>query len=172
MRPDRVRTHPGDSPQTRKVVQIYLGGPYFMKKFLCWLVVLAVFLPHLAAAQSVEAYVNQGIENSQNGRYDQALKDFNQALKLKPRDPTLLTYRGVVYYAKGQYEKAMQDYNQALAIDPKFGRAYYQRGMIYENQEKYAQAVAEMKKAKSSGWHVDPVWLEILETKAAAKKKQ
>ena len=43
--------------------------------------------------------------------------------------------------------------------------------MIYENQENYTQAIAEMKKAKSLGWFVDPVWLEILENKAAAKKK-
>jgi tetratricopeptide (TPR) repeat protein len=142
-----------------------------VKKLRCLAVVLVFFLPHLAAAQDIQAYVDRGIENSQKGRYDQALKDFNAALKLKPRDPTLITYRGVVYYAKGQYDLAMKDFNQALEIDPNFGRAYYQRGMIYENQEKYAQAVAEMKQAKSRGWHVDPVWLEILEQKAAAQKK-
>jgi tetratricopeptide (TPR) repeat protein len=142
-----------------------------MKKFLCLAVALACFLPNLAAAQNVQAYIDKGITNSQKGNYDQAIKDFNQALQLKPTDPALLTYRGVVYYAKGNYDQAMKDFNQALEIDPKFGRAYYQRGMIYENQEKYAQAVAEMKQAKSVGWHVDPLWLEILENKAAAQKK-
>lgn len=142
-----------------------------MKKLLCLALALAFFLPHLAGAQNVQAYIDQGIENSQKGNYDQAIKDFNQALKLKPRDPTLITYRGVVYYAKGQTDMATKDFNQALEIDPKFGRAHYQLGMIYENQEKYAQAVTEMKKAKSLGWFVDPVWLEILENKAAAKKK-
>jgi tetratricopeptide (TPR) repeat protein len=138
---------------------------------LCLITALTFLLPHLAAAQNVKTHIDQGIENSQKGKYDQALQDFNQALKLKPRDPALLTYRGVVYYAKGQSDQAMKDFNQALEIDPKFGRAYYQRGMIYENQEKYALAVAEMKKAKSLGWNVDPVWLEILENKAAAQKK-
>ena len=141
-----------------------------MRKLL-YLVAAVVFsLPSLAAAQDVQAYVDRGIENSQKGRYDQALKDFNAALQLKPRDPTLITYRGVVYYAKGQTDLAMKDFNQALEIDPKFGRAHYQIGMIYENQEKYAQAIAEMKKAKTLGWFVDPVWLEILENKAAQKK--
>jgi tetratricopeptide (TPR) repeat protein len=142
-----------------------------MKKLLCLGFALALLLPNLAVAQSVQAYIDQGIENSQKGKYDQAIKDFNAALKLKPRDPALFTYRGVVYYAKGQYDQAMKDFNQALEIDPKFGRAYYQRGMVYENQEKYAQAVAEMKQAKSVGWFVDPLWLEILENKAAAQKK-
>jgi tetratricopeptide (TPR) repeat protein len=142
-----------------------------MRRLLFLITALTFLLPPLAAAQNVKTHIDQGIENSQKGKYDQAIQDFNQALKLKPRDPALLTYRGVVYYAKGQSDQAMKDFNQALEIDPKFGRAYYQRGMIYENQEKYALAVAEMKKAKSAGWHVDPVWLEILENKAAAQKK-
>lgn len=142
-----------------------------MKKLLCLVMAWLFFFPNLAAAQTVQTYVDQGIENSQKGRYDQALKDFNEALKLKPKDPALLTYRGVVYYAKGQRDLALKDFHQALEMNPKFGRAHYQIGMIYENQEKYAQAVDEMKKAKSLGWFVDPVWLEILENKAAAQKK-
>jgi tetratricopeptide (TPR) repeat protein len=142
-----------------------------MRRLLCLITALTFLLPHLAAAQNVKTHIDRGIENSQKGKYDQAIQDFNQALKAKPNDATILTYRGVVYYAKGQPDQAMKDFNQALAVDPKFGRAYYQRGMIYENQEKYALAVAEMKKAKSAGWHVDPVWLEILENKAAAQKK-
>jgi len=143
-----------------------------MNKLLCLVMALVCCLPGLAGAQNVQAYIEKGIENSQQGRYDQALQDFNAALKLKPQDPALLTYRGIVPYAKGQYDLAMKDYNQALEIDPKFGRAYYQRGMIYENQEKYALAVAEMKKAKSVGHFVDSVWLEILENKAAAQQKK
>jgi len=123
----------------------------------------------LAAAQDVKTYVDRGMENCQSGRYDQALKDFNDALKLKPKDPTLITYRGVVYYAKGQNDLAMKEFNQALEIDPKFGKAYYQRGMIFENQQKYSQAVEELKKAKSLGYYIDPVFIEGLEKKAQKK---
>jgi tetratricopeptide (TPR) repeat protein len=142
-----------------------------VRKLLCLAVGLIFFFPNLALAQNVQAHIEKGIENSQKGRYDQALKDFNEALKLKPRDPALFTYRGVVYYAKGQTDLALKDFNRALEIDPNFGRAHYQIGMIFENQEKYTQAVAEMKKAKGLGWFVDPVWLEILENKAATQKK-
>ncbi len=122
-----------------------------------------------AAAQDVKPYVDRGMENCQNGRYDQALKDFNDALKLKPKDPALITYRGVVYYAKGQNDLAMKDFNQAIEIDPKFGKAYYQRGMIYENQQKYSQAAQELKKAKSLGYYIDPVFIESVEKKAQKK---
>lgn len=144
-----------------------------MKRILTGITVISLallFTAGPAAAQNVQTYVDQGMENSQAGRYDQALKDFNEALKLKPNDAMLITYRGVVYYAKGQTDLAMKDFNRAIEIDPKFGKAYYQRGMIYENQEKYALAVPELKKAKSLGYAVDPVFIETLEKKATAKK--
>ena len=130
---------------------------------------LLALLAGPALAQDVKAMVDRGMENCQSGRYDQALKDFNDALKLKPKDPTLITYRGVVYYAKGQNDLAMKEFNQALEIDPKFGKAYYQRGMIFENQQKYSQAVEELKKAKSLGYYIDPVFIESVERKAQKK---
>jgi len=144
-----------------------------VKRFVRSICVISIVLwltGGLALAQNVQTLVERGMENSQAGRYDQAIKDFNEALKLKPNDALLITYRGVVYYAKKQYDLAMKDFNRAIEIDPKCGKAYYQRGMIYENQEKFAQAVPELKKAKSLGYGVDPVFIESLEKKAAAKK--
>jgi tetratricopeptide (TPR) repeat protein len=123
-----------------------------------------------ALAQNVNSLVNQGIQNSQAGHYDQALQDFNKALQSKPNDPLLITYRGIVYYAKGQNAQALQDFNKALAINPKFARAYYQRGMVYNAQEKYGRAATDLKKAKSLGHHVDPFFIETIEKKAAEKK--
>jgi tetratricopeptide (TPR) repeat protein len=146
-----------------------------VKRMLTCLTIIAMallFAAGPAAAQDVKAFVERGVENSQAGRYDQALKDFNDALKLKPNDALLITYRGVVYYAKGQNDLAMKDFNRAIEIDPKAGKAYYQRGMIYENQEKYALAVPELKKAKSLGYGVDPVFIETLEKKATQPPKK
>ena len=102
------------------------------------------------------------MQEQPGGRYDQALKDFDQALKFKPNDPALITYRGTVYYAKGNNDQAMQLCDQAIKLNPNFGRAYYQRGMIYENQEKYDQAVADLKKAKSLGYGIDPDFIELM----------
>jgi tetratricopeptide (TPR) repeat protein len=124
-----------------------------------------------ATAEKAKSPVERGIENSQRGRYDQAIQDFNEALRSKPNDPLLITYRGVVYYAKGQNDRALQDFNKALAINPNFGKAHYQKGMIYYHQEKFGQAAAELRKAKSLGYSVDPVFIENIAKQAAAKKK-
>jgi tetratricopeptide (TPR) repeat protein len=129
-----------------------------------------LLLPGWSAAQNVQGYVDQGMQASQAGRYDQALQAFDQALKLKPNDPALITYKATVYYAKGNNPQALQLCEQVIKLNPNFGRAYYQRGMIYEKQEKYDQALADLQKAKSLGYGIDPDFIELMKKKAADKK--
>jgi len=129
-----------------------------------------LLLPGLSAAQDVQSYIDQGIQHSQSGRYDQSLQAFDQALKLKPNDPALITFKGIVYYARGQNDQAMKEFEAAIKLNPNFGRAYYQRGMIYQSQEKYQPAVEDIQKAKNLGYGVDPDFIELLKRKAAAQK--
>jgi tetratricopeptide (TPR) repeat protein len=129
-----------------------------------------LLLPGLSAAQDVQSYIDQGIKHSQSGRYDQALQAFDQALKLKPNDPALITFKGIVYYAKGQNDKAMKEFEAAIKLNPSFGRAYYQRGMIYLNQDKFHPALADIQKARNLGYGVDPDFIEMIKRKAATQK--
>jgi tetratricopeptide (TPR) repeat protein len=129
-----------------------------------------LLLPGLSPAQDVQSSIAQGIQHSQASRYDQALQAFDQALKLQPNDPALITYKGIVYYAQGQNGRAMKEFEAALKLNPSFGRAYYQRGMIYEKQEKYDQALADLKKAKSLGYGIDSDFIALMERKASEKK--
>jgi tetratricopeptide (TPR) repeat protein len=129
-----------------------------------------LLLPGLSPAQDVQSLIDQGIQHSQSGRYDQALQAFDQAMKLKPNDPALITYKGIVYYAKGQNDKAMKEFETAIKLNPSFGRAYYQRGMIYLNQEKFHQALQDIQKAKNLGYGVDPDFIEMIKRKEVKQK--
>ena len=132
--------------------------------------VLLLLLPGASAAQDVQSLIDQGMQASQAGRYDQALQAFDQALKLKPNDPALISYKATVYYAKGNNPQALQLCEQIIKQNPNFGRAYYQRAMILEKQEKYDQAVADLQKAKSLGYGIDPDFIDLMKKKAAEKK--
>lgn len=137
--------------------------------FLAFALLILLLLPCVCAAQNVQSYIDQGIRNSQAGQYDQALQAFDQALKLKPNDPALITYKGIVYYAKGNNAKAMELFEEAIKLNPSFARAYYQRGMVYQSQEKYTQAIPDLEKAKSLGYGVDPDFIALMKRKAAEK---
>jgi Flp pilus assembly protein TadD len=136
--------------------------------FLAVSIMLA--LPGIIAAKDVKTYVDQGVANLENGKFDQALQDFNEALKLKPGDAALYDYRGVAYRVKGLDAQAMQDFNRAIELDPKYARAYRNRAMVYFDQSDYDKSVADQEKAQSLGYKVDPDFLKLTKRKAAEKR--
>ncbi len=143
-----------------------------MRRFTCVsaCLCLLVFLPGILNAQDVQKYVERGIERCETGQYDQALKDFNDALKMKPNDASLYDLRGMAYRCKGQDEQAVQDFNKAMELDPKFGRPYRNRAMIYFDKGDFDRSLADLNKAQSLGYKVDPDFLKMVARKAAEKK--
>ena len=134
-----------------------------------WLVVV-FFLPGILAAQDVKTHVDQGLASCESGHFDQALKEFNEALKKKPNDPSLYDYRGMAHRCKGMDDKAIQDFNQAMELDPKFARAYRNRGMVYFDRSDFDRSLADLKKAQSLGYKIDEDFLKMVARKAAEKK--
>jgi Tfp pilus assembly protein PilF len=134
-----------------------------------WLIA-ASLLPGTLGAQDVKTHVQKGIAGCEAGHFDQALKDFNAGLKLKPNDPALWDYRGMAYRCKGQNDKALQDFNKALELDPKFARAYRDRAMLYSDTGDFDKSLADLNKAKSLGYKIDEDFLKLVARKAAEKK--
>ena len=143
-----------------------------MRRFsIAWICcLLIVFLPAMLGAQDVKTYVDRGIEGCETGKFDQALSDFNAALKLKPNDATLYDYRGMAYRCKNMDDKAIQDFNKAMALDPKFARPYRNRAMIYYDRGDFDKSLADLRKAQSLGYKIDPDFLKMVAGKAAEKK--
>jgi tetratricopeptide (TPR) repeat protein len=76
-------------------------------------------LPHLQAAleinpRSAEVIVNLGVLDYHAGKYDDAIKNVNRALGLKPDWYLAHEWLGKIYLAKGDADKAMVHFNMAL----------------------------------------------------------
>jgi tetratricopeptide (TPR) repeat protein len=52
------------------------------------------------------------------GKYDLAIADYDQAIRLDPKDADYYNDRGLAYYAKGDYDRAIADFQQVLRINP------------------------------------------------------
>src|SRR5438093_1636717 len=52
-------------------------------------------------------------------RYDDAIKWYQQAMKLAPDDPNVSTDLGVCYYYTNQFDKALLQFEHSLKVDPK-----------------------------------------------------
>ena len=143
-----------------------------MKRFALVLPVLLAlgFLASLALAQDANTYIAQGIQDMEAGKYDKALQDFGQALKLKPNDPAIYDYLGVAKRGKNLNDPALQDFNKAIQLDPKFARAYRDRAMVYFDKTDYNKSLADLLQARSLGYHVDEDFVKMVRRKAAEKR--
>jgi tetratricopeptide (TPR) repeat protein len=105
--------------------------------------------PQLTDQQKAMAYQNRGAAFAQKRALDQALADFDQAIRLAPKSADLYNSRGGVYLIKKDYGRAIADYSQAIAINPDGDSVYYtNRAAAYLAQGDEERAAADSRKAK------------------------
>ena len=63
--------------------------------------------------------VSRGKDCLEDGRFDDALGFFEQALLLDSEDPDLWNCKGVALRSLGRYGEAMDCFNRSLRIDPR-----------------------------------------------------
>ncbi|HBE57407.1 MAG TPA: hypothetical protein DEG17_27425 [Cyanobacteria bacterium UBA11149] len=81
------------------------------------------------------------------GENDQAIDDFNQALKLEPNNARTYNNRGVAYREKGEKDRAIADFNLALKLNPNSALVYNNRGRAYLNKGEKDRATADFNQA-------------------------
>ncbi|MCV0367489.1 MAG: tetratricopeptide repeat protein [Nitrosopumilus sp.] len=67
----------------------------------------------------IQDLVEKGQSLMDNGKFDEALGFFEQALLLNQNDPDLWNYKGVALRSLGRYEESMECFNKSLEIDPR-----------------------------------------------------
>ncbi|MGB3208718.1 MAG: tetratricopeptide repeat protein [Crinalium sp.] len=94
-------------------------------------------------------YYNRGIVYAYQKQWQQAINDYNQAIKIDPQLAYAYNGRGTVYAYQKQWQQAINDYNQAIKIDPQLAYVYKNRGVVYHAQENFSAALSDYNKALS-----------------------
>ena len=63
-------------------------------------------------------------------RYDDAIKWYDEALKLTPNDVNVSTDLGVCYYYTNQPDKALAQFDHSLKLDPKHAKTLLNVGIV------------------------------------------
>jgi len=83
---------------------------------------LNTFKDHLADSQEKgnkrSSDLNKGNELSNQGKYEEALRCFDNVLETEPDDPTALTYKGIALADLGREKESMEIFNNLLEIAP------------------------------------------------------
>jgi len=90
-------------------------------------------------------YRNRANYRRDQGRIEEALADYNAAIKLKP-DAALYNSRAKLYFNQQKYQQAMEDYNRAIALDKTKGEYFINRGAVYALTGAFQEALQDFNK--------------------------
>jgi len=96
---------------------------------------------------SLEALLQQGHEQLEQGQYEAAIPTFQQAAKPEPQNLQALCGLGLAFYRLEQYQESVEHLNQALQIKPDYILALALRGLAYQKLELNEQATADFEQA-------------------------
>jgi tetratricopeptide (TPR) repeat protein len=126
--------------------------------------------PNQHESKDARFYNNRGAAYGDKGQYDQAIKDFDQAIEINPRYIKAYNNRGIVYRLRGQYDRAISDFNKAMEMNPLDPEAYNNLAWLFATAKapgfrdgKRAVKLA-LKACELSDWKLG----EYLDTLAAA----
>jgi tetratricopeptide (TPR) repeat protein len=112
----------------------------------CW---IALALPLQAPGQSFDPEVafKRGVELQEVGRFGEAIKAYDEAIRLGSTNIAVYNNRGAAYGALKQYERAIPDFDRAIQLDSKYVDAYCNRGAAFGAVKQYDRAIRDFDKA-------------------------
>jgi len=99
----------------------------------------------------VWSFYGEGLIEVRQGRTEEALERFRNALELRPQDPDILREMGQVYVLQGKPDEAIQKLSQALILNPRDGHTAFLLGRAYQVKGADTLALENFQRALQSG---------------------
>ena len=122
-----------------------------MHKVLKFLAVLALLVcvsaKDLHAQYDKDMFMMRGRHALSEGRYAQAIENFNVLSQLDTADYWTFFFRGIAKYNLGDLRGAKNDFDRSVRLNPVFTNGYHYRGITESRFGNYAEALDDLHKA-------------------------
>jgi Flp pilus assembly protein TadD, contains TPR repeats len=92
-------------------------------------------------------HVAFGLALFNEGKMEEAIDHYNQAIRITPDYSLPYNNRGNAYVKSGQYQHAIEDYNEAIRLKKDYAEAYNNRGTSYDKLGQYQRAIEDYTEA-------------------------
>ena len=107
-------------------------------------------------------YQFRGLTYQMMHRYEDAISDYKQYLRLDPNDDNIMSTIGVNYRRMNEYKESLPWFDQAIAKNPKSGQSYLNRSFSYYSLGDKQKALQDMNLARQLGTTIPADYLSAL----------
>jgi lipoprotein NlpI len=89
------------------------------------------------------AHYNRGNAYAAKGDQAAAMSDYDEAIRLEPKNALALNNRGTAHSDKGESDAAIADFSAAIKLNARFASAYFNRANAYAAKGEADRAIAD-----------------------------
>jgi type IV pilus assembly protein PilF len=113
--------------------------------------------PSRKERETSEIHYNLGLESLRARRWPDALREFEEAIRIDVRFAEARVGRGLVYeFGYGKDAEAERDYRAAVELRPDYSEAHNDLGQLLARQGRHAEAIAEFDAALGNMYYGEP----------------
>ncbi len=105
---------------------------------------------------------NLGVALMQQGKLDEAIEAFNEAIALSGRMFEGYINLGYIYFKKGDLERVVEANLKALEIEPRYARCHANLGFAYLQMSRTDEAIDALKKAIELNPDIAQAWTNLV----------
>ncbi|MDD4750105.1 MAG: tetratricopeptide repeat protein [Methanosarcinaceae archaeon] len=96
---------------------------------------------------NIEVLLNKGDSLYNRGMYGEALKAYEEAIKIKPKYFSAWYNKGIILLKLNKYDKALKAFDKAIEIKPEYGAAWCNKGVALGELQRGEDALEAFNKA-------------------------
>ncbi|MEH2270633.1 MAG: CHAT domain-containing tetratricopeptide repeat protein [Nostoc sp.] len=97
--------------------------------------------------KEAEVWFNQGVEQYEVGKLEEAIASYDNALKIKPDYHKAWNNRGIALGNLGRFKEAIVSYDRAIEIKPDFHEAWNNGGSTLDKLGRFEEAITSYNRA-------------------------
>jgi tetratricopeptide (TPR) repeat protein len=99
------------------------------------------------AAEGLRNLLKNGVQLTEEGKYPEAIAEFNKALQSRPDEPGIYAAIANAYTKLGKNDEALLSYQKAVSLNPNDPNLYKSMGMLLNSMGKIPEAQEAFKKS-------------------------
>jgi tetratricopeptide (TPR) repeat protein len=92
-------------------------------------------------SSSAKVWFNKGFALSTLGKDDEAIKAYDEAIRLDPKLVAAWNNKGYVLSGQGKHDEGLNAFDEAIRLDPNSVAAWFNKGVSLYSQTKYEEAI-------------------------------